>query len=244
MKSLHWILEKSGKEYKILSTWHPLSSQKRKIDLVKKGEVDILYAGTSIQLEKELLPIWFPIMRGLIGRRIFIIHQNYQVEYDLVSNLNDLKNHMGIQGLGWEDIQILEASGLKQVEKAYDDIFKNINAGSRYYFSRGVTEVFSEYHDRKTKMPNLVVEKRILLEYKIAVFFFVNRSNTELANIIKTGFLNGYEDGSYQRFFYNHPLIKRSMKQANLNKRTKIEIPNPFLSPETEAIPKQYWHQD
>lgn len=244
LEALFWVLEKSGKEYNIIHTKHPVSSQRRKIELVKKGEIDILYAGTSLQLEKELLPIRFPVMRGLIGRRIFIIHGNYQSEYGLVKNLNGLKKFIGIQGIGWGDKQVLEASGLKQVEGLYDDIFRKIDAGSRYYFPRGITEVFSELIDKKITMPNLETEKSILLVYKTAVFFFVNPSNTELANMIKTGFLNAYEDGSYNRFFYGHPLIESSFEKANLKKRIKIEIPNPFLSSETDAIPRRYWHQD
>ena len=244
MEVLSWVLEKSGKEFKIISKKYPVSSQKRKIFLLKNGEIDILYAGTSKQLEKELLPIRFPIMRGLVGRRLFIIHKNYQVDYNLIMTLKDLKKHTGVQGIGWGDKEVLEASGLKQVEKLYDDIFRNINAGSRYYFPRGMTEVFSEFIDKKQKLPNLDIEKRIVLVYKTAVFFFVNPSNIELANIVKTGFSKAYEDGGYYRFFYNHPLIKSSIEQANLQKRIKIEIPNPFLSSDTEAIPKQYWHQD
>ncbi|MCP4160870.1 MAG: amino acid ABC transporter substrate-binding protein [Deltaproteobacteria bacterium] len=244
MESLKWILKKSGQEYKIITTKHPVSSQKRKIVLVKNGEIDIIYAGTSIELEKELLPIRFPVTRGFNGRRIFIINKNYQFDYNMVNNLNALKNHTGVQGLGWGNKQILEYSGLKQVENVYDEIFRSINAGNRSYFPRAVTEVFSEYNNRKAKMPNLVIDKKILLVYKYAVLYFVNPSNTELAEMVKTGFINGYKDGSYIRYFYNHPYIKSSLKHANLKKRIKIEIDNPFLSSETNAIPKKYWHQN
>lgn len=242
MESLNWILKKSGMQYKIIYTDHPVSSQKRKIDLVKKGEVDVIYAGTSIRLEKELLPIRFPVMRGLIGRRIFIINKKDQYQYDKVRNLKDLKQYTGIQGLGWGDIKILEFSGLEQVQKVYDDIFRMIDRRGYYYFPRGMTEVYSEYNNRKTEMPNLAVEKRIVLIYKTAVFFFINNSNKKLENIIKTGFLKSYNDGSYKKFFYNHPLIKSSMKQADLKKRIKIRIPNPYLSIETTKIPEKYWH--
>lgn len=101
MDALKFVLEKSGADYEFVPTKHPVSSQGRKFILVKNGDIDILYAGTSVQLEKELLPIRFPIMRGLAGRRIFIINKNYQSEYSSIRNLNDLKMFVGIQGIGW-----------------------------------------------------------------------------------------------------------------------------------------------
>lgn len=142
------------------------------------------------------------------------------------------------------DTQVLEASGLKQEERLYDNIFANLNLGSRYYFPRGMTEIFSELIDKNTKFPNLTAEKNIVLEYKSAVFFFINPSNKALESVLTSGFINAYEDESYNQFFYNHPLIKSSFEQARLETRTRIEIPNPFLGAETEAIPSAYWHQD
>lgn len=244
LEALYWILEKSGKDYAVVHTDYPLSSQARKIAFVKNGNIDIIYAGTSMDLEKKLLPVRFPILRGLAGQRVFIIHRDYQGAYRRVSGLNDLRRYVGFQGLGWSDRKVLEASGLRQMAELYDDIFTDINAGAAHYFPRGVTEAFSELSDRQDEMVNLTVEKHLLLVYKTAVFFFVNPLNRELADILETGFLKGYEDGSYPRFFYDHPLITTSLKKAGAKDRIRIEIPNPFLSPETEAIPDRYWHRD
>lgn len=242
--ALNMILEKSGQEYQLILDGKDILSQARKVEEVRKGRLDILYAGTSQKLEEILLPIRFPVMRGLIGSRVFIIHQSEQAKFDTVKNLDDLKHYEGIQGLGWGDTEILEAAGLKQYSAKYDHIFAMINSGRPYYFPRGVTEVYSELIPIKEKLPNLVVEKNILLVYPTAVLFFVKPSNTELAKILTSGFLNAYEDGSYHRFFYNHPMIKRAIAQSNLGKRTTIKISNPFLTIETSAIPAEYWHQD
>ena len=244
MQALTWLLDRSGKAYTIVSTDYPVSSQARKVAFVKSGLIDILYAGTSVKLEQQLRPIRFPIMRGLIGRRVLIINKSYQPEYDRVKHISDLKKHVGIQGLGWGDKQVLEAAGLPQTAALYDDIFTRLDAGGRYYFPRGVVEVYSELAGKKSQLPNLAVENNILLVYKTAVFFFVHPGNTGLAAMLETGFLKGYEDGSYGRFFYTHPLIRHSLEQANLQNRTVIKIPNPFLSPETNAIPARYWHKD
>lgn len=242
MDALIWILDKSGADYRLIHTNHLRSSQVRKVKLVQKGEVDIMYAGTTVEMESILKPIRFPITRGLIGHRIFIINKNHRSNYAQIKGIDDLKNYSGILSYGWPEKEIFEAVGLMQVEKIYAEIFDNLNSGSRYYFSRGVLEAYSELIDKKEAMPNLIVEENILLRYKSAVLFFIHPENKELEEIITSGFNKAYEDGSYIDFLYNHPLIKSSFEQANLAERLVIDIPNPFFSEASKSIPGQFWH--
>lgn len=242
MDALTWVLDKSGADYYLINTDHSMSSQVRKVALVQRGELDVMYAGSTIEMEAALMPIRFPITRGLIGRRIFIINKKYRQEYETVSSVNELKKYSGMLGFGWPDKEILEAEGLMQVEKVYDDIFTSINSGSRYYFPRGILEAYSELIDKKDRLPNLMVEEKVLLRYKAAVFFFVNPKNKALAKTLNEGFRKGYEDGSYEKFLYSHPLIKASFEKSNLENRLKIDIPNPFFPEASSAIPEEYWH--
>ena len=242
MDALIWILDKSGADYRLIHTNHLMSSQVRKVKLVQKGEIDIMYAGTTNELESMLKPIRFPVTRGLVGHRVFIINKNYRLDYAQVKGINDLKHHSGILSYGWADKEIYEAVGLMQVEKIYADIFSNINSGSRYYFSRGVLEAYSELIDKKEMMPNLIVEDNIILRYKAAVLFFIHPENKELEEMMTRGFNKAYEDGSYIDFLYNHPLIKSSFEQANLAERLVIDIPNPFFPEASSSIPVEYWH--
>lgn len=244
LDALRWVLDKSGQPYRIHYTEHPASSQQRKVLLVKNGDIDLLYAGTSKTLEETLLPIRFPIMRGLSGRRIFLINKHHQDLYNGVHTVNDLRQQVGVQGIGWSDTQVLTAAGLTQSEKPYDDIFVNLNAGSRMYFPRGMTEIFSELAAKQAKLPNIAIEQNILLEYKTAVFFFVHRDNSALAEMLHRGFKTAYQDGSYLDFFYSHARIKNAFEQAQIEQRVRIKLDNPFLTKATLAIPQQYWHQD
>jgi len=244
MDALTWVLDKSGADYYLINTEHSMSSQVRKVALVQRGELDVMYAGTTIEMEAQLKPIRFPITRGLIGQRIFIINQRYQGDYEQVKDIEDLKKYSGILSFGWPEKEIFEAVGLNQEEQVYADIFASLNSGSRYYFSRGVLEAYSELLDKKEAMPNLVVDNNILLKYKSAVLFFINPNNKALADALNAGFKKGYEDGSYEQFLYNHPLIKSSFEKAKVDKRLVIDIPNPFFPEKSTAIPNQYWHGD
>ena len=242
MDALIWILNKSGADYRLIHTDHSMSSQVRKVALVRSGELDAMYAGTTREMEEQLLPIRFPITRGLIGKRIFIINEKFQPEYSEINNIEDLRQYSGVLGFKWADKEVLEAVGLEQTENIYDDIFQNINSGSRYYFPRGILEAYSELIDKKSTMPNLIVEENILLEYKSAVLFFIHPKNIELESVLNEGFRRGYEDGSYKQFLYNHPLIKQSFDKAKLDKRVVVAIPNPFFPEESLMIPRKYWH--
>jgi hypothetical protein len=242
MEALTWILDKSGADYYLINTDHSRSSQVRKVALVQRGELDVMYAGTTINMEELLQPIRFPITRGLIGSRILIINKKYKNKYGEIKDINDLQKYIGILSFGWPEKEVFEAVGLAQTEKIYNEIFESINAGSRYYFPRGVLEAYSELIDKQEEMPRLMVEQNILLKYKSAVLFFINPNNKELAKILNAGFRKGYDDGSYKEFLYNHPLIKSSFEKAKIDQRMVIEIPNPFFPIETGAIPAEYWH--
>jgi len=240
---LKLILNKTGVSYKIKSS-STKYSQARIIEMLKSGrKINLYWMGTSKNLEKTLLPIRYPIDRGLLGYRIFIIHKDHQNKFDKIQTLTDLQKLRGVQGIGWSDITILENSGLKQHKNLYENIFKMVHYGGRVdYFSRGVSEAFTEVAARKIELSNLAIDKNILLVYPFTMFFFTNRSNLELARVLERGFQNAYEDGSFLKFFYNHPKITAVFNKAGLKHRVRIDIPNPLLTPETAAIPNKYWH--
>jgi hypothetical protein len=241
---LKFILDKSGVPYTITFADVGVTTQAREIALLKANElINIGWYGTSADLERDLVPVRYPIWRGLLGHRVFIINKNSQPAFDKINTLEDLRKFRGEQGIGWSDIQILENSGLMQNESPYDTIFAKINAGRSDYFARGITEAFREIEAVTPDFPNLVVERHVLLVYRFAAFFFTNKENPELAHALEEGFRRAYADGSFLKFFNNYPAVKAVMAQANLRNRVRIDIPNPLLTPETRAIPEMYWNE-
>lgn len=244
LQLLQFILDKVNVNYEFKPTKH-IYTQSRVISELKKGEkINIYWMGSSVQLEKELRPIRFPIYRGLLGHRVFIINKDDQKLFSLINTLEDLQKFKGAQGIGWSDTAILEGSGLEQHIAKYESIFKMINQGGRVsYFSRGLNEAFNEVEVRKNELSNLSVEKNLVLIYPFSMFLFVNKNDEKLATLLEEGFKKAYEDGSFEKFFYSHPKIKESLVKSNLQNRVKIEIVNPFLTPETMAIKELYWHE-
>lgn len=240
---IEFVLTHSEVPYSI-SVTYPMT-QARVIAEIKSnsGRINLHVMGTSAKLESDLLPVRIPITRGLIGYRLFIIHKEKQTLYDSINSLENLQPLLGIQGLGWSDVELLEYSGLRQKEMPYDDIFRVIDFGRGDYFSRSIHEAYEEVKERKEEFPNLAVEKKVLLVYPFALFVFSNRENVELVKVIEECFIKAYDDGVFTDFFYNHPHIKDALHEAKINERTIINIPNPFITEETMAIPAKYWHR-
>ena len=238
---LKFVLDKAKFDY-TLKVSKDVYSQSRIIESLKQHKVDIYWFGTSAEAERDLNAIRYPLYRGFTGYRVFIIHKESQANFDRVRSLQDLGFFTGLQGLGWSDIGVLEQAGLKQIEAQYDNIFERINRHKGDYFSRSIYEVFLELDARSITLPDLTAEKKVLLVYPFAMFFFTGKENSELANALEKGFEVSYQDGSFEEFFYNHPDIKGVMERVDLDARTRIEIPNPQLTDATRNIPEHYWH--
>lgn len=240
---IEFVLNHSEVPYTI-SVTHPMTQARIISELESNsGSINLHVMGTSAELEEKLLPIRIPITRGLAGYRIFIIHKDKQPLFDTINTLNDLQRLLGIQGLGWTDIDLLEHSGLRQKEMPYDNIFRVVDFGRGDYFSRSIHEAYEEVKERSAAYPNLAVEEKVLLVYPFALLAFTSKENSELAETLENCFIKAYSDGVFTDFFYNHPHIKSALKKAEIDKRTVITIPNPFLTKETAAIPAVYWHQ-
>lgn len=240
LQLLNFILKKAGIKDYIIEETKQLYTQARIEKELKSGKIDLYWMGTSEKFERELIPIYYPIYRGLLGYRVFIIHKASQKRFDKVRTLKDLQKFIGAQGIGWSDNAILEHAGLKQVQAKYENIFLLIEKRRVDYFSRGITEAHREVLARRNKYKNITVENKILLVYPFAMFFFVSPKNKELAQILNRGFDNAYRDGSFNRWFYSIPYIKNALRV--IKGRRTIYIDNPLLSERVKNLPAYRWH--
>lgn len=241
LDALVWLMDKSGKEYRLTDTDHPVSSQQRKAIMLQKKEIDVMYAGYTAALAQQLSAIRIPITRGLIGHRLLVVHDQALPRYQDIKTLTALQQHPALLGFGWPEAALFRANRMSVIERIYDEIFAAVNNGHRGFFARGVLEVYGELADRPA-MNNLMVEPNILLRYPSAVFFFVHPDNLELEQALKEGFNKGYVDGSYAQFLYSHPLVRQAQQQYQLDQRQMIELNNDAFADIYHSIPQKYWH--
>jgi len=209
--------------------------RKRAFELLRSGELDVIWSMTSRAREKKALAIKVPLLKGLLGYRIFIIRQGEQQRFSLINSLEQLRGLTAGQGPHWLDTKILQANGLEVVTaESYHSLFSLLQRKRFDYFPRGVHEPWHEIIAHKDK--NLVVEEKLLLRYPAPFFFFVSNNNTALHQRIKTGLQMAIADGSLDLLLSNHPITEKIFSEANIAQRLIIDLSNPQLSPETKAL--------
>lgn len=204
-------------------------SQDRVMDLISRGiKFRIIATMTSEKRENILQPIRIPLLKGLIGHRIFIIKAGEQAVYSGIQSLAELKKLRAIQGHDWPDTEILIANGFTVVTSPnYLGIFDMLQLNRADYFPRGVGEPWAEIVQHADK--HLQVEEKIMLQYDAPYYFFVRKSDTSLYNRIKIGLQIIMASGQFDQLFYNYPDHQSMIHKANMAQRRLFRIENPFL---------------
>lgn len=215
-------------------------TQKRSQEEVLRGNIDVMWAATNLELESQLQPIRIPLFKGLLGHRIFIIRADGQVQFDRVQSLEDLKKIPIAQGRGWADAEILKLNGFTVLTPIKFDSLMHMLEGGRFdAFPRGVFEPFREVINYKHL--NLTVEKRFMLVYKMPFYLFVSPQNKNLAANLESGLKKAIADGSFEKLFLSNSNVQEAIKSANMKNRTIFYLNNPNLPPETPVDVKEYW---
>ncbi|WP_017446417.1 transporter substrate-binding domain-containing protein [Gayadomonas joobiniege] len=232
-------LSYSETNYTFSESKHFLSQNKLLNDLAQ-DKVNVAWVGTSSEYEQEFSAIRIPLFKGLLGYRIFLIREDKQDEFDQVKTLNQLAQLQAGQVTSWTDAKILSQAGLDVVTtNKYPNLFYMLEGGRFDYLPRSVYSPWAEMASHP-ELP-LAVEKNLMIVYTLPAYFFVNKNNHKLKDDIYSGLLNAIEDGSFDRFFYSHPLIKEGLEQSKISNRKIFFIENPFLPPLTPTEDKRLW---
>ncbi|EWH08913.1 hypothetical protein DS2_14929 [Catenovulum agarivorans DS-2] len=215
-------------------------NEARLISLLKDGAITVAWAGTKKEYEDELFPIRVPILKGLLGHRIFIIRKGTQQMFDQVETLDDLRAIKLGQGKFWGDTTVLKHNRMSVVDPVkYPNLFYMLEGGRFDFFPRAVHEPWSEVAARPEL--NLTVENNILLIYPYAMYYFVAPENAKLGRYIEVGFRNAIDDGSFNEMFFSHPLIRDVLEKSDLQSRKVFRLSNPNMSPQTPFDEKKLW---
>ncbi|WP_331347152.1 diguanylate cyclase [Cellvibrio sp. UBA7661] len=214
-------------------------TQARVIEDIKNGVTQIMWAATDQTLESELTPIRIPILKGFLGHRIFLIRKGDQARFDHVKTLDDLKQIKLGQGTTWADTKILQPNNLNVVTtQKFAGLMYMLDGGRFDAFPRGVSEPWSEVNFGGLPFE---VEKRIMLVYKMPMYFFTNKSNSALAKDIELGLNRAIADGSFDKVFFNDPSIRSALEKADIKNRIILHLDNPTLSKETPIDRPELW---
>ncbi|MFL0805615.1 MAG: diguanylate cyclase [Agarilytica sp.] len=213
---------------------------KSKINQIQKGNLSVMWAGAQESYESVIQPIKIPILKGLLGHRIFIIREDKQVLFNSLSSLEELKRLSLGQARFKHDTKILKQAKMTVVDPVkHNNLFNMLEGGRFDYFPRAVHEPWEEIQ-KHSHLP-LTVENKILLVYPYAMYFYVSQENTELKNMLTQGFRNAIEDGSFDQLFFSNELIKTTFEKSHFRSRKVFHIPNPDFSASAYQQSSEMW---
>jgi len=229
-------LSKSAPEITFRMVPDPVSWE----EALKQGQLSVIWAGTTPRLERDLLPVRIPVLKGLLGYRLFIIRKQDQFRFDRIRSLAQLKPLLAGSGTEWGDTLILRANGLPlALAYGYQQLLAMLSRGEIDYFPRALHEPWGEL--QQFGSAELAVERNLLLVYPYPLYFFVAPDNQPLHDQISRGLEMAIEDGSFDRLFFSAPSIKAMLSRARLGKRTVLRLINPYLPPETPFYRQEFW---
>jgi ABC-type amino acid transport substrate-binding protein len=232
-------LAKSGIPYTL--TIHPdRVNQERARLMIEEEQISVYDFGTSADFEQRLLPVYFPIDRGLLGYRLCVIHRDNAAAFASITSLDQLRAKTAGQGVNWSDTAILRYAGITVHVAPWESLFKMVESKRFDFFPLGVMEASTLLNESKALAPNAIVEPHLVLIYPFGRLFFVRKDNTALRDAIQSGLEQAFADGSFQQLLEDFWSL--SLTTVNLKERIQIRISNPTLTPAFLNIPRQYFY--
>ncbi len=184
-------------------------------------------------LDRWMIPVPFPIDKGLLGYRIAFIDRRNQEKFARVNSLEELRQLRVGQGSDWSDVHIYEHNRIP-VETAQShkwaesgSLFSMLLAGRFDLFPRGLNEIDREFSTFGDRYPDLAIERHLLLHYPFCEAYYVSPAAPRLAARISAGLELMVADGSFDALFATY--FGKRVANLNLRQRVLIELENPFL---------------
>jgi len=241
IKLLELALQKSGRQYQLNPS--PVAMQQGRA-LIEVGAdsqlLNIMWAMTSVEREKQALPIRIPIDKGLLGWRLALVPAQDRDLMRHVQSVHDLASMTAGLGHDWPDVAIFRANGLAVSTAAnYELLFRMLSDRQFQYFPRSISEVWGELDEHRQY--KLLVADHVAIHYPAPQYYFVNMGNRKLAHDLRIGLERAITDGSFDRLF--HQYFDKQIARADFEHRTILELTNPLLPPETPLKRKELWFQ-
>jgi ABC-type amino acid transport substrate-binding protein len=246
----HWEILRTALE-RTVAGWGPyrlvaserMSERRQRYELQSaSGKLTVMYLGTVPELEQTLVPVRIPVDRNLGGYCVLLIRKEDRQRFERVRTLDDLRRFKIGLGHGWIDVDILRASGFDVVTgTSYEGLFEMLVHRRFDVFLRAATEVLDEYAQRKASLPDLFIEEGIVFYYPLPMYFWFASTDEgrRLARRAEEGMRGMIADGTYDAIFDRYQ--RHKIEALRLRQRRRLEIPNPFLVPETPFGEKRLW---
>lgn len=217
-----------------------LSHSRRVAEFSKLQGNLVMWTVTNKERESFLRPIRVPIFKGLFGYRALIIRKEDQAKFATIATRQALAEFVAGQGDQWPDAEVLRNNGLPLVTGTQvQNMYKMLAAKRFDYFPRALVELVPEMPS--IKQYDLMVVPDLLLEYPNPMYFFVHKSNTELAGRLERGWEIIISNGAFDRLFYSEAKVQAALQQLNSPPHHILHLQTPNLPEKTPLHNARYW---
>lgn len=186
------------------------------------------------------MAIRIPVLKGLLGYRLFLIRRHDIEKFDQIESLYQLQTLKAGLRQQWSTTDAMTRLGFQIVTGSnYEGLFTMLMANRFDYFPRGVNEIFREYDLRSCDLPDIVIEPSLALYLPQPTYIFVSKNTPRLAQRIETGLRHMIQDGSFDKLFGVYH--ESSIQQAELANRKIFRVENPLLSKHTPFNDESLW---
>lgn len=239
------VLDKTQEKYpnsKLVMVKNDRVTQGRRLLLVDKNYVDLIWTGTNIERERHYLAVRFPLFRGLLGYRVLLIRKNDSEKFSLIEKPEQLKKLIACQGQHWPDSDILEANGYNVTRVVHFDAMFEMLAKKRCdYFPRAIFEGAAEQRAIANEFPNIILHDGLILHYNFAFYYFVDKKNKKLAHRLNEGLNIALNDGSLMYLMKTHSVSKHLFPLSQWQEKRFFELTNYDFNNKTLVSNPMFW---
>ena len=116
-------IKKSGDPSLKLEPAGEVMTEAKTMAELEAGNVGVMWGIATKDMEARFKPIRIPLVKGLLGYRLFIIKQGEQYKFDGIKTFQDLTRLTAGQGRTWGDTQILANAGIPLATSIKSQIF-------------------------------------------------------------------------------------------------------------------------
>ena len=209
--------------------------------LEENTELDLVIGYATNERIEKYLAIPYPIRKGINGWRIPLVHSDNKEMFKQVNSLTALQPYSAGMFHDWSDNDILFTNGIPIVKgSSFNGLFQMLDKKrfdyipiSILYGSRNIKNL-----TQNLKL-NIMLSPDILITYPTCFYFYVNKSNTELASVLTAGFEKIIANGQYNALFEKH--YGDAINQIFAQPRKIIQLQNPLLPTSVPVNRPELW---
>lgn len=190
-------------------------------------DFDLVISALNIDREKKFLPVYFPLDRGLLGFRICIVSGQALDNFAKVRRNQDfgalsLKVTLDAE---WPDAIIMQENQIPILPvSSHQGRLDLVQQSDNTCYSRSIVEIEAEI----AQVPSLRVENSFVMIYPEADILYFRKGAKDLAEAVKYGLEEAYQDGSFLAVFEKH--YSATKQRFSLYDRKLLIMSSPILS--------------